>query len=112
MITRQELTRIKMLCELATNAPWHLDEECKIWYGNRCVGSVHPDHPINGEFVVAAREVIPMLVEEIERLQQHIEITRAMNLALYGNHFERWCDHVWSSFDGVLGCKKCGKIKE
>ncbi len=74
MITKEQLEKWKQLDEAATDGPWRFDhghvvhkDVSVIWIAN-CRSSPVPEY--DAEFIAAAREAVPALISEVERLQQ------------------------------------------
>jgi hypothetical protein len=68
-ITREELDRWKELAEAATEGPWEVIERGGYYYfkppGDHRMGRKRKE---NAEFIAAARDAVPRLVAEVERL--------------------------------------------
>lgn len=78
-MTHDELKKLKELCENATPGPWKGDEfemlapkAPTLIPGNVKIVWAE-DHPMNewdADFIAAAREALPKLIEEVERLKE------------------------------------------
>jgi hypothetical protein len=147
-ITREELDRWKQLADAATAGPWEADTRpVKLIHGTVYlpIGPMSLDLEgarVDAEFIAAARDAVPRLVAEVERLTE--EYGRAAEVVvkcsgelglLTGENMQLteeverlrekigYCDHEWrlscrqTAADGrvihqVDKCDKCGEQKE
>lgn len=90
-ITPEYLAELKELCEKATLGPWSYGLEMIALQpsdGDFKVIAKRPAHPTNdknwnndSEFIAAAREALPRLIEEVESKDREIAIFKVMNSA-------------------------------
>lgn len=76
-MNQEQLNAIKERVAKATPGPWEYDEEDRgIWNKGALnyLGTVTLSH-IDAEFITHAREDVPALVAEVERLQKRLEQT-------------------------------------
>jgi hypothetical protein len=101
-ITREELDRWKQLAEAATEGPWEVVEyEAGVFimfsdgFDSSSMGTG------DARFIAAARDAVPRLVAEVERLRGSLKkLTQ--------------CDHDWvylcaeQIMEPIFKCQKCG----
>lgn len=81
-MTEEQLAAIKARAEAATPGPWGIEHvERRIWAGSERVcflfGQDRRQNENNGVFIAHAREDVPALLEEVERLRKRAERLRA-----------------------------------
>jgi hypothetical protein len=68
MITQDELIRLKALCARATPGPWEVRGSTYVGNGEKMIAEIIFGRIGDPEFIAAAREALPALIEEVERL--------------------------------------------
>lgn len=70
MITQDELTRLKALCARATPGPWEVRGSTYVGNAEKMIAEIIFGRIGDPEFIAAAREALPELIAETERLNE------------------------------------------
>lgn len=71
MMTDEQLAAIRARCEAATGGPWEVGHKCEIYTRHYQVGPIGDFwEPADARFTAHAREDIPALLAEVERLRE------------------------------------------
>lgn len=98
-MNEERLEEIRRRAEAATEGPWRIEESR--YEGSYNVTSVNETHdlsaclcrPDDAEFISHAREDIPDLLAEVERLRSELSAIQAIT----------GCHRTWRHIDSVLG---------
>lgn len=114
VLTQEQLEAIRKRAEAAFNGPWHLEER---WSGLTSVVGRYP-FEIDGtfgvadclrnqdaEFIAHAREDIPALLAEVERLQDVIERAYKQSGEIRGRYGD-YLDNVTLKVDDILKVRR------
>jgi hypothetical protein len=84
-MTDEQLAAIRARCEAATGGPWEVGHKCEIYTRHYQVGPIGDFwEPADARFTAHAREDIPALLAEVERLRADAELGRLVRGELYG----------------------------
>lgn len=77
-----DLEKLKALCAKATPGPWRYSHQCILRNGDS-IAIMQFGHARDAEFIAAAREALPQLIEELEAARAEVEAYRA-KIASFG----------------------------
>jgi hypothetical protein len=79
-----DLAEIRARCEAATGGPWEVGHKCEIYTRHYQVGPIGDFwEPADARFTAHAREDIPALLAEVERLREPLRRCVPDELAVY-----------------------------
>jgi hypothetical protein len=98
-MTDEQLAEIRARCEAATGGPWEVGHKCEIYTRHYQVGPIGDFwEPADARFTAHAREDIPALLAEVERLRADAELGRLVRegLPAIAQHSG---DEAWLRYD-------------
>lgn len=89
MVTDDEIKRLRALCDAATPGPWYreceIDEDVWCGTGGKCflarpvIGCMDSDMADDAAFIIAARDAVPALLDEVAQLTGIVKRLRGEN---------------------------------